>query len=176
VREVRIGGMVLGHQQISDNGTFLINAVDNMTGSGDLISVRARGSFTRPFTLVNEIRSEAEREYLAEQQALEEKQRQAEQRIAELQRARPDEGGMILTPEQEAEIEKFREELVATNRQLRDVNYNLAKDVEKLGLQLKIVNIGAAPLAVLLASIGLAGFRAARRRSHRAQMAARRAS
>ncbi|HZW09301.1 MAG TPA: Gldg family protein [Phycisphaerales bacterium] len=176
VREVRIGGMTLGYQQISDNGTFLINAADNMTGSGDLISVRARGSFTRPFTLVNEIRSEAEQEYLAEQQALEEKRRQAEQRIAELQRARPDEGGLILTPEQEAEIEKFREELVATNRQLRDVNYNLRKDVEKLGLQLKIINIGAAPLAVLLAAIGLAGFRAARRRSHRAQMASRRAS
>lgn len=171
VREVRIGGAVLGYQQLTDNGSFLINAVDNMTGSSDLISVRARGSATRPFTLVNRIRSEAEGKYLKEQTALEAKRREAEQRIAELQRARPDQGGMILTPEQQAEIERFREELVGTNRDLRDVQYNLNKDVERLGLKLKIINIAATPLAVFLAAIGLAGFRAARRRAHRAQLA-----
>lgn len=176
VREVRVGDMVLGYQQLTDNGAFLINAVDNMTGSSDLISVRARGSATRPFTLVNNIRQEAEGKYLKEQTALETKRREAEQRIAELQRVRPDQGGMILTPEQQAEIDRFREQLVATNRQLRDVRYNLNKDVERLGLKLKIINIGAAPLAVFLAAIGLAGFRAARRRAHRAQFAAGRAS
>ncbi len=171
VREVRIGGAVLGYQQLTDNGSFLINAVDNMTGSSDLISVRARGSATRPFTLVDNIRQKAEGKYLKEQQALEAKRREAEQRIAELQRARPDQGGMILTPEQQAEIERFREELVGTNRDLRDVQYNLNKDVERLGLRLKVINIAATPLAVFLAAIGLAGFRAARRRAHRAQLA-----
>lgn len=176
VREVRIGGMVLGYQQLSDNGAFLVNAVDNLTGSGELISIRARGSFTRPFTLVNEIRTEAERKYLARQQQLEERRREAQQRISELQRARPDQGDMILTPEQQAEIDRFREELVETSRELRDVNYNLRKDVEALGLRLKIINIAAAPLAVFLAAIGLAGFRAARRRRHRTQTASRRGS
>ncbi|MCC7388844.1 MAG: GldG family protein [Phycisphaerales bacterium] len=176
VREVRVGGMSLGFQQISDNGSFLINAVDNMTGSSDLISVRARGSAARPFTLVQEIRAAAEKKYLTEQQALEAKRREAEQRIAELQRARPDQGGMILTPEQQAEIDRFREELLTTSGQLRDVNYNLRKDVERLGLRLKIINIGPAPLAVFVAAIGLAGARAARRRAHRAQLGAARAT
>ncbi|MBK7403987.1 MAG: GldG family protein [Phycisphaerales bacterium] len=176
VREVRVGGMVLGYQQLSDNGNFLVNAVDNMTGSNDLISVRARGSFTRPFTLVQDIRTRAEQKYLAEAQTLQEKRRQAEQRIADLQKARPDQGGMILTPEQEKEIQKFQDELAATNHQLRDVNYNLKKDVEKLGLKLKIVNIAAAPLAVFVVALGLAAARAARRRAHRAQMSKARAS
>lgn len=176
VREVRVGGMSLGYQQVSDNGNFLINAVDNMTGSSDLISVRARGSFTRPFKLVQDIRSRAEKKYLAEAQTLQEKRRQAEQRIAELQKARPDQGGMILTPEQEKEIQKFQDELITTNRQLREVNYNLKKDVENLGLKLKIVNVAAAPLAVFVVAIGLAGMRAARRRAHRAQMSKARAS
>jgi len=176
VREVNLGGMTLGYQQISDNGSFLVNAVDNMTGSSDLISVRARGSFRRPFTLVEEIRSEAEQKYSQQQQDLEEKRRQAQQRISELQRTRPDQGEMILTPEQQAEIEKFREELVTTNRQLRDVNYNLRKDVERLGLQLKILNIGGAPLAVFLAAIGLAAFRVHRLRTQRAAMSQRRTS
>lgn len=171
VREVRVGGMSLGFQQLSDNGSFLLNAVDNMTGSGDLISVRARGTYARPFTRVERIRAEAEQRYLAEQQALEAKRREAEQRIAELQQARPDEGGMILTPEQRAEIERFREELAATNRELRDVNFRLRKDVERLGLRLKVLNIAAAPAVVLLAALGLGAARAARRRAHRRALA-----
>ena len=35
------------------NGAFVVNALDNLTGSGDLISVRNRGTFTRPFTRVD---------------------------------------------------------------------------------------------------------------------------
>ena len=47
------------------NGTLVINALDNLTGSGDLISVRNRGTFTRPFTRVVALRQQAERAFRA---------------------------------------------------------------------------------------------------------------
>jgi len=167
VDEVRLGNMVLGYQKLSDNGDFLLNALDHLAGSSDLIAVRARGTYSRPFTLVEEIRRAAEQRYLAEAERLEQRRRETERRIADLQRARPDAGELILTPEQRAEIKRFEDELVQTNAQLRQVRYDMRKDVERLGVRLKAINIGAAPLLVALAALALGAWRSARRRADR---------
>jgi ABC-type uncharacterized transport system involved in gliding motility auxiliary subunit len=170
-QEMRLGNMVLGYQKQADNADFIVNALDNMAGSSDLISLRARGTFTRPFTLVEKIQRDAEAQYLAEAQDLQKKQRDTESRIRQLQQARPDSGDLILTPEQEAEIKKFRDQLAETNSQLRDVRYKLRKNVEQLGTTLKIVNTVLAPALVALGAVGLGAYRAVRRRSDRRSMA-----
>jgi ABC-type uncharacterized transport system involved in gliding motility auxiliary subunit len=172
VSEVRLGNQLLGYQKRSDNADLLTAAIDNMAGSSALTLLRARGTTSRPFTLVEEIRRDAEREFLSEAQALEDERRQVEQRLSQLQRARPDQGDLILTPEQQAEIELFREQLAETNAQLRDVRFSLRKDVEQLGVTLKILNIGVAPAVVALGAIGLGAFRVMRRRSDRVSSAA----
>lgn len=172
VQEQRFGNVSLGFSVFSDNGNFILTAVDQLAGSTALVSLRARGAFQRPFTRVEEIRRAAEREYLDQAEALEERRREVERRLVELQQARPDAGGVLLTDEQRAEIDRFQDELAETNRQLRQVRFNLRKDVEDLGLTLKIVNIGLAPALVALAAIALALVRAARRRADRRHMAA----
>ncbi len=171
VDEVRLGNMVLGYQKLSDNGDFLLNALDHLAGSSDLIAIRARGTYSRPFTLVEEIRRAAEQRHLAEAERLEQRRRETERRITELQRARPDAGELILTPEQRAEIKRFEDELVQTNAQLRQVRYDMRKDVERLGVQLKAINIGAAPVLVAVAALALGAWRAARRRADRGAIA-----
>ncbi|MGD8327290.1 MAG: Gldg family protein, partial [Sphingomonadales bacterium] len=70
---------------IADNGRFVVNAVDNMTGSDALISLRSRAVSARPFTVIERIRREAEARYLNEEQLLEDKLQAAEQRIAQLE-------------------------------------------------------------------------------------------
>lgn len=170
-QEMRLGNMVLGYQKQADNADFLVNALDNMAGSTDLISLRARGTFSRPFTLVEKIRHKAEAQYLAEAQDLQKKQRETQDRIRKLQAARPDSGDMILTPEQEAEIKKFQDQLADTNAQLRDVRYKLRKNVEQLGTTLKVINTVLAPALVALGAVGLGAYRAVRRRTDRRSMA-----
>lgn len=155
-------------QKISDNGDLVINSVDNLCGSADLISVRARGSYNRPFDRIVEIQRSAEQKYLAEQKELESKLTQAEQRISELQQQRTDGSSSIfLTPEQEKEIEKFRAQMVDTRKQLRDVQLNLRKDVERLGNAMRIANIALVPLAVTLAAIVWGMIRSQRRAGSR---------
>lgn len=171
IQEQRFGNLMLGYRKLSDNGDFLINALDNMTGSSDLISVRASGRYSRPFTLVEDIQREAERKYLAEEQALQEKLREAEARLNELQRARPDHGELILTPEQQAEIENFRRERIETRKQLRAVQHNLRKDIEQLGTTLKIINIGAVPAAITILAVVLGLVRMTRRKIDRRAVA-----
>ncbi|HCL48096.1 MAG TPA: hypothetical protein DHW86_01125, partial [Rhodobiaceae bacterium] len=49
---------------IADNGKFLLNAVENLMGSNDLISLRGREKAARPFTRIEDLRRAAEADYL----------------------------------------------------------------------------------------------------------------
>jgi ABC-type uncharacterized transport system involved in gliding motility auxiliary subunit len=143
-------------QPIADNGNFVINALEHMSGSSDLISLRNRGEFSRPFEVVNEIRRDAEARFRQQEQMLETRLEETEQKIAELQQERTG-NELLLSEEQQAEIEKFRQQQINTRQELRAVQYELQKNVERLGTFLKFINIGLIPLviAVLAVAIGL---------------------
>ena len=170
IRPVRFGDQVLGYQKVSDNGALLMNLLDQMTGSSALVSIRARGGFQRPFTLVNEIREQAEKKYLTEADRLEQERRDTQRKLDEMQRAKG-ENTMILSPEQEAEINQFQDKLAQTRAQLRSVQYNLSKDVDSLGLRVRLINTIGAPAVVAAFAIGLSVFRVARRKADRKSMA-----
>lgn len=177
VQEERLGPISLGLTKFADNGDFAIGALDNLSGSSDLISVRSRGTFQRPFVRVDRIRRDAEQKYLAKEQALQNKLRETQQKIDELQRAKPDEQNpgslIILSPEQQAEIEKFRQEKVETRKELRNVQHQLRKDIEGLGRTVKLVNIWLMPAAVGIAALALGAWRARRRAIDRQMPTAR---
>lgn len=146
---------------VADNGRFIINAVDNLAGSDALISLRSRGVSSRPFSLVEDIRREAEARYLREEERLENELRSAEARLAELEGAGGDAGDdALLTPEQLAEIERFRAEAVETRQALRAVQRNLRRDIDRLEAWVRGVNIALVPAILVL--IGL--WRTTRRR------------
>lgn len=169
VQEQRLGNVLLGVVKGADNGDLVVQGVDNLAGSSDLINIRARGRFARPFEKVREIQSQAEQQWQAKQQELQERLRETEAKIAELQRQRPDAGGaaLMLTPEQQAEIRRFGQTAIETRRELRNVQFQLNKDVEALESRLKLLNIGAMPLLVGVFALGLGAFRASRRRGVR---------
>lgn len=156
---------VLEVQTLANNYDLLVNAIDNLTGSEDLVSLRSRPGFTRPFTRVEAMLDEANDRFLAEKRALEDKLDETERRINELQQQKEGIDQMILTPEQRDEIEKYRADQLETNRKLRDVNRSLLKDIEKLGTKVKFLNIVALPLAIGLLALAMGLYRTYRRRS-----------
>jgi len=160
IREDTLFGQIsLGYRKTSDNGDFLFNALENLAGGDDLISVRARGQFSRPFVVVDQIRRAAEQQFLDEQQALESKLREAQARINELQREKSGDEALILSPAQEKELESAREEEVATRKRLREVQHGLDKDIESLGRRIKGLNILGLPLLISAAAIALGTWR-----------------
>ena len=149
-------------QSIANNGDFVINTLENLAGSTDLISLRSRGEFSRPFTVVEQIRRDAEARFRAQEQELQARLEETEQKIAQLQQE-GGEGALLLSQEQAAEIEKFRLEQIRTRKELRAVQHELQKNIERLGTQLKFINIGLIPLIIALLAV-VAGMQRARRK------------
>lgn len=153
----------------ADNGAFVLNAVENLTGSDALISLRSRGTSERPFTVVDELRRNAEQQYLAEEQRLQQRLDQTEQQIAQME-GQQTEGGLFLSPDQQAAIAKFREQALETRKQLREVQRRLRSDIEALADTLRIVNILVMPLLIAGLAVALGVMRQRRyRRSRRGQ-------
>lgn len=135
-------------QPVNDNLNFALNLIEQMAGSEELIGLRGRGTYERPFTKVLELQREAQDRWQNEELALQQELQDAQARINELQAAKDQDQRFILSPAQADEIEKFDEKVFETRRKLKEVRKNLRKDIEALGLKLKFINIAAVPLAV----------------------------
>ena len=141
---------------IAANADLLVNAIDNMSGSGDLIGLRSRGRSQRPFEVIDNMRRQADQQFLARQRALEQKLETTQKQLAELQSKAQDQSNALLSAEQEAAITTFRDDLLSTRRELRGVQRELNRDIETLQLLVKFINIGLMPLLAALVAVGLA--------------------
>ena len=152
---------------VSNNMDLVTNALDNLTGSNDLISLRSRGVSQRPFERVVELQRDAEIRLRAKEQELQEQREQTEKKISDLQRPgqTPGQGAnVVLSPAQQEEIEKFKSELLKIRRDLRGVQLDLRKDISSLQSRLWFFNMAAIPLLVALAAMGLSLLRVRRRK------------
>lgn len=139
----------------ANNGDFVINALDNLSGSAALIGLRSRATYTRPFTKVEELRRKADLEFRETEQRLEAELTQTEQKLGELQAARNDAGAgsMLMTPEQQAEVQRFMDEQLRIRQELRAVRRNLDAEIDGLGTRLKIINIALVPLLLTVLAL-----------------------
>jgi ABC-type uncharacterized transport system involved in gliding motility auxiliary subunit len=172
VREQSLFGQRIA-QPWANNGDFVSNALDNLSGSDELISVRGRAAFTRPFTRVEQLRAQADERFRATEQQLETELHQTEDKLSALQSRRNDKTALILTPEQEKELEHFRDEKLRIRKQLREVRLSLDQNINRLGEILKIINIVVVPALFALIAL-LVAWR--RKRRHAAAARARESS
>ena len=139
----------------ADNGSFVANLVENMSGSSALIEVRSRGQFSRPFVVVEELRRLAEAKYLKNAEDLQARLAETDRQLSELELARVEDGLLTLSPEQEATLVNFQEEKLRIRKALREVRHRLDQDIEQLGGKLKFINILLMPLLLTLGLLGV---------------------
>lgn len=142
-------------QPWADNGSFVINALDNLSGSEALISVRSRGRFSRPFVVVEELQRAAEQRLRDKEQALQARLTETEQQLAALQRSDDPNKALELTPEQQTALQRFIQQKLELRKELRDVRYQLNADIEALGRTLKVLNIALVPALLTLLVLAL---------------------
>jgi ABC-type uncharacterized transport system involved in gliding motility auxiliary subunit len=134
----------------ANNGDFVANAVANLAGSENLIGLKSRETYVRPFTRVENLRREADARFRETEQRLQAELAETEQRLGELQAARTDSGSLFMSSEQEAEVDRFREQQLRIRQELRTVQRELDSSIDNLGAALKLINIFLLPLGLAL--------------------------
>ena len=143
----------------ADNASFALNAIDVLGGSDALVSLRSRAPSLRRMTLVDDMEADAERRIRRRQEELQGELAETEARLAQLQERGRGSGffsgnlGAELTPEENAEIERFRAQVVEVRGELRSAERGLRGDIDRLQAIVVFINIWLAP--ILIAAAGL---------------------
>jgi ABC-type uncharacterized transport system involved in gliding motility auxiliary subunit len=141
----------------ANNGDFVTNAVENLGGSDALISIRSRGVFSRPFRKVDELTVIAEQKFRDQEQILQQQLDETEQQLLQLQNQQVEGGSLVISVEQQLTIDQFLQKKITIRKSLRDVRYQLDKDIESLGNWLKLFNVALAPMILILLLVLLRG-------------------
>jgi len=151
---------------VDDNSSLLLNAIEELAGSAYLISIRSRGNFQRPFTVVDEIEVRAEAE-TAEEEA------RINAEIAGFQQ----ELGQILSTSNQSEAEIIESSILQkkknlelkiheAKRQLRRIKMKKRERIEHLGMKLRNFCTLPGPIVTLIIAIVLGIRRVVMRRHH----------
>lgn len=142
---------------INDNLNFVQSLVEQLSGDSNLINLRSRASMNRPFVRINEMKAKADENYRSKIKEMEDSLAEAQRKLNELQRSKGDTGQkFILSPEQQAEIEKFRQKEAEVKIALKEERKKLRKETDALEFWTKVINIGGMPVAVAFAGLALA--------------------
>ncbi len=138
------------------NLAFALGMVEQFAAGDALISLRSRAAAFRPLTVVRQLEAEAQKQYFGKIQALEDELQKTNAKLQELQKGQGAKGGQIISPEQQAELDRFRKRVAETRLELKEVRKNLRQDAESLVFWTKVTNIALMPLLVALAGLAVA--------------------
>ncbi|MDA0238515.1 MAG: Gldg family protein [Proteobacteria bacterium] len=143
---------------IANNADFVVNALDNLSGSGSLISLRSRGLSQRPFVRILNLQNEAEDKYQETERGLQKELEELQKKMqsGNVNRGPDSQGRIVVTAAQQKAFGDFRKEMTRVRKELRDVQGALRADIEKLDTTLKAINIWAVPILVAIIAIVLA--------------------
>ena len=137
------------------NLAFAQSMVEQFASGDALTSLRSRADAFRPLTVVREMQAKAQEQYLGRLKGLEDELQKTTEKLQALQKARgaAAKGALLMTPEQQAEIENFKKRVNETRRELKELRKNLRQDAEAMVFWTKLLNIALMPLLVVLAGL-----------------------
>ena len=136
----------------ASNGDLIINSLDYLSGGNTLASITSRESFSRPFTVVEDLKLTAEKIFNTEEARLQNK-------LAQLQNKNNE-----LVDKNSVDYSAFQKELIKVRKELRDVRRNLNKEIDGLGSLLKFVNIFLMPILLTIFIIVFSSYRKKQKR------------
>lgn len=157
---------VFGKVPNADNAALMLNTIDDLGGSSDLISIRSRGNFRRPFVVVDRIEREAEAETAKELAAIELKiagfNRELQSILASAKQGEEEVvGSSIMQKRRELELEIQR-----ANSEKRVIQMKRRERIDSLGGKLQSANTLIAPAVILIIAILVSIRRSIRKRHY----------
>jgi len=116
--QVAFQNSLIGTVAVNDNNKLLLNAVDYLFGADELMSVRAKSSIQRPFTLFDDIEASAEEQTL-------ERERELREEIASFQDEIRSKQGELSRRNAALFQKKLQDDVDALNGRIRDAEREL---------------------------------------------------
>jgi ABC-type uncharacterized transport system involved in gliding motility auxiliary subunit len=138
------------------------NMVEQMAGDSNLIAVRSRATLSRPFTVIQEMQAKAEGAYREKLKKMDETRVEAEKRINELQAKKDQNQRFIMSPEQQAELEKLKKQFAETKKEEKRLRKELRQEIDSLENRVKWQNILGMPILTAAFGIGLGVYKSKR--------------
>jgi ABC-type uncharacterized transport system involved in gliding motility auxiliary subunit len=136
------------YEPLNDNLAFAGNALDFLSGSQDLISIRGKGTSLRPFKVVHEMEVRAQQKYQEQLTALEARLNNVQSQLTELEGKKTEGGRLIATPEIARSIEDFRRQQAKLRGERREIRKSLREGIAALQNRLLLLNLFATPALV----------------------------
>lgn len=156
-----------GMATVGDNSTLLLNTLENLSGSDRLISIRSRGSYERPFTVVKQIEKNAEDETLEETRAIEAQIKGFEQQLNEkLQSLQGENKGELINQTILDEKRQIELELRDAEKRLREIKMQKRQRVERLKERMRFYCTIPGPILTLVIAVGLGIYRSVKRKRY----------
>lgn len=154
VQQDRMTGGVI---PLNSNMPMFLNAVELLSGGGDLLKVRSRASTQRPFKKLDEMRDTVEKQFRPKLEDLNRKLQETMQKISTL-RVKKDKGSqmLILDPTQVKDLEEMQKTQADINKQIREVKKEQNKEIDKVENRLTMANVFGMPVIVILIGLLLA--------------------
>ena len=128
-----------------------------MAGDSNLIGVRSRATMNRPFTLIKQLEADAQARGQAKIAELQQSLNETQRRLGELQQQKTGaDQRLILSAEQQAEIDNFRQKQASVSKELKQAQKDLRKEVVSLEDRMTWMNILVMPLAITAAGLSMA--------------------
>jgi ABC-type uncharacterized transport system involved in gliding motility auxiliary subunit len=148
------GGMKMANPS-NGNSSLLFNVLDQAVGSTHLIGSRSRSATRRPFTVIQEMENDFDRERGTKVKEIEAKEKITLERLQELQALRADSNSPFLSPQQEEEYKNLNKEKTQYAREIREQEKDLQRKKDRLTGDVILYNVAGMPAFIILFSIGL---------------------
>jgi ABC-type uncharacterized transport system involved in gliding motility auxiliary subunit len=142
------GGLVA----TNSNLPLILNSVEILSGGGDLLQVRSRASTQRPFTKMDELREDVEKDF---RPILAQKQAEMDKIAQEMGPLRV-KNGQLADPNQIKKLEELMKKQTSINKDIRNIKKDQSKDIDKTQSIITILNVFGVPLLVITVGLMLA--------------------
>jgi ABC-type uncharacterized transport system involved in gliding motility auxiliary subunit len=142
----------------ADNGALMLNAIDMLSGSDALVSLRSRSLSARPLSLLDDLRARASARLAAVQEKLRAQLNDGEAKLEALEKSAQKGGfsgnlGAERTASEQAEIKRFRESVGRTRGDLRASERDYRREIDRVQGWAIFINVWLMP--ILVAGAGL---------------------
>ena len=148
---------------VMDNGNFVLNALESLSGGDNLIGLRGKSAKVRRFEDVERIRRNAQLDFKVKENEIIERINRTKTELQEIWGKKDFERRQTFTADELSLIAGIRKRLDAERKELGEIRRTLNAEINAIDTWIKIANIYAVPLSIL-AGLLLSAFFSRRKR------------